>query len=59
MKDIQILRHTGKECKCHPVWILKGCWKMLYDPLWLGLTRKGEVAIISCNVGIFSHMEDR
>ena len=47
MKDIQILRHTGKECKCHPVWIPKGCWKMLYDSIWLGLTHKGEVAIVS------------
>ena len=49
-----------KECKCHPVWIPKGCWKMLYDPLWLGLTRKDEVAIVSgnCTAGAFL-MEDR
>ena len=25
----------------------EGYWNMLYDLLWLGLTRKGEVAIMS------------
>ena len=41
MKGIQILRHTGGKCKYHLLWILKEGREMLYDPLWLGLTRKG------------------
>ncbi len=47
MDDMQILQHTRKECKCHPVWIPKGGRKMLCSPLRLGLTRKDEVAIVS------------
>lgn len=46
MDDMQILRHTEGKCKYHLVWISKEGWKMLYDPFWLGLTCKGEVAIV-------------
>ena len=47
MNDMQILRHTEGKSKHHLVGISKEGWKTLYALLWLGLTCKGEVAIVS------------
>ena len=47
MNDMQILQHTEGKSKHHLVGISKEGWKTLYALLWLGLTCKGEVAIVS------------